>query len=91
MLVTKTYIPTCDMCDQPCDDGEVLHFTRRPSDPADLCAILGECVACAISHGWDPNAPLPADKVPYFTTMRKALLWVEDHGHEVTPPILWVS
>jgi hypothetical protein len=68
----------------------VYVFQRRPSNPADLCAILGLCEPCATRDGWPgPAWVCPADEVPYIGTFPQVVTWAENHGH--THDILWVS
>lgn len=68
----------------------VFVFQRRPSDPQELCSILGLCEACARESGWQgPDHVFGPDETPAVGTYHQVCTWCEDHG--MANGVLWVS
>lgn len=64
----------CDQCDRT-DLVVYEHYTRRPSDPSDLCCIMALCENC----GGAP-VPITPDNIPYHGRYELVASWVEEHG-----------
>lgn len=83
---------TCDECQGPMPTI-VAAFTRRPSDPTDLCSILWFCEWCAARKGWEGvDYVFPADRKPCLATFSQVERWIEEHGQfRREDPILFVT
>jgi hypothetical protein len=82
----------CDECTQSFEEPVVAVFTRRPSDPTDLCCILWFCPACAERQGWKADRVFGATDFPGLATFEQADAWVEDYGQKLAhDPVLFLT